>query len=179
MAGATPSSSGSRCQGSRSPRTSPPTLASGWRCAATSSTRWWRTRPRSPTGARPSPTARPRRPGSSSTCASSSRSSIAPRSGRGRARPAATERVDEPRYRLTVHDRLNTRLVGRRSISYTSPPQPYDEALVLAGILLDRPEGLSGAGPWFRPIAGGQRTVSLEVVEDITPAQLHLEVTEP
>ena len=85
----------------------------------------------------------------------------------------------EPRYRLTVHDRLNTSLVGRRSISYTSPPQPYDEALVLAGILLDRPEGLQGAGPWFRPVAGGQRTVSLEVVEDMPAEQLHLEVAEP
>jgi hypothetical protein len=82
--------------------------------------------------------------------------------------------VDEPRYRLTVHDRLNTRLVGRRSISYTSPAQPYDEAIILAGILLDRPEGLAGAGPWFRPIAGGQRSVSLEVVAAVPPAQLRL-----
>jgi hypothetical protein len=82
--------------------------------------------------------------------------------------------VEEPRYRLTVHDRLNTRLVGRRSISYTSPAQSYDEAIVLAGILLDRPEGLTGAGPWFRPIAGGQRSVSLELVAEITPAQLQL-----
>lgn len=81
-------------------------------------------------------------------------------------------------YRLTVHDRINTRLVGRRSISYTSPPQPYDEAVVLAGILLDRPEGLQGAGPWFRPIAGGQRTVSLEVVADVPETQLHLDVAE-
>ena len=86
--------------------------------------------------------------------------------------------MPEPRYRLTVQDHLNTRLVGRRSIAYTSPPQPYDEALVLAGILLDRPEGLTGAGPWFRPIAGGQRTVSLEVVEDIAASQLHLDVAE-
>lgn len=84
----------------------------------------------------------------------------------------------EPRYRLTVHDRLNTRLVGRRSISYTSPPQPYDEAVILAGILLDRPEGLSGAGPWFRPIAGGQRSVTLDVVADVAASQLHLEVAD-
>jgi hypothetical protein len=87
--------------------------------------------------------------------------------------------VAGPRYQLTVHDRLNTRLVARRSIAYTSPPQPYDEALVLAGILLDRPEGLQGAGPWFRPIAGGQRTVRLEVVEEVAPDQLHLDVAEP
>jgi hypothetical protein len=87
--------------------------------------------------------------------------------------------VADPRYRLTVDDRLNTRLVGRRSISYTSPPQPYDEAIVLAGILLDRPEGLSGAGPWFRPIAGGQRSVSLDVVAEVPAAQLHLDVAEP
>jgi len=86
--------------------------------------------------------------------------------------------VSDPRYRLTVHDSLNTRLVGRRSISYTSPPQPYDEAIVLAGILLDRPEGLSGAGPWFRPIAGGQRSVSLDVVEEIAATQLHLDVAD-
>jgi hypothetical protein len=87
--------------------------------------------------------------------------------------------VSEPRYTLTVHDRLNTRLVGRRSISYTSPPQPYDEAIVLAGILLDRPEGLAGAGPWFRPVAGGQRSVSLEVVAEVPASQLHLDVAEP
>jgi hypothetical protein len=86
--------------------------------------------------------------------------------------------VSEPRYRLTVQDHLNTRLVGRRSISYTSPPQPYDEAIILAGILLDRPQGLNGAGPWFRPIAGGQRTVSLEVVEEISATQLHLDVAD-
>ena len=72
--------------------------------------------------------------------------------------------MSDPLYRLTVVDRINTRLVGRRSISYDSPPQAYDEAIVLAGILLDRPEGLSGAGPWFRagdyesfvPIVNGQ-----------------------
>jgi hypothetical protein len=87
--------------------------------------------------------------------------------------------VDGHRYRLSVQDRLNTRLVGRRSISYTSPAQPYEEAIVLAGILLDRPEGLSGAGPWFRPIAGGQRTVRLEVEAEVTEAQMHLDVAEP
>ena len=87
--------------------------------------------------------------------------------------------MSDPRYQLTVHDRLNTRLVGRRSISYTSPPQPYDEAIVLAGILLDRPEGLTGAGPWFRPIAGGQRTVRLDAVADVAATQLHLDVAEP
>ena len=86
--------------------------------------------------------------------------------------------MSDPLYRLTVADRINTRLVGRRSISYVSPPQPYDEAVVLAGILLDRPEGLSGAGPWFRPIAGGQRTVSLEVVADVPESQLHLDVVD-
>lgn len=83
------------------------------------------------------------------------------------------------RYRLTVQDRLNTRLVGRRSISYTSPAQSYDEAVVLAGILLDRPEGLSGAGPWFRPIAGGQRSVRLEIEAEVAASQLHLDVAEP
>lgn len=83
------------------------------------------------------------------------------------------------RYRLTVQDRLNTRLVGRRSIAYTSPAQPYDDAIVLAGILLDRPEGLSGAGPWFRPIAGGQRSVRLEVEAVVADTQLHLDVAEP
>lgn len=81
----------------------------------------------------------------------------------------------DPRYRLTVVDRLNTRLVARRSIAYTSPPQPYDEALVLAGILLDRPDALQGAGPWFRPIAGGQRSVRLELVEEVAVDQLHLD----
>ncbi len=86
--------------------------------------------------------------------------------------------MDGLRYRLTVHDRLNTQLVGRRSIAYTSPPQPYDEALVLAGILLDRPEGLLGAGPWFRPIAGGQRSVRLELVEEVGATQLRFDVAE-
>ncbi len=47
--------------------------------------------------------------------------------------------------------------------------------MILAGILLDRPEGLTGAGPWFRPIAGGQRTVRLEVVEGVAADQLHLD----
>lgn len=97
-----------------------------------------------------------------------------------RAAPAGTEPIDavtEPRYSLTVADRINTRLVARRSIAYTSPPQPYDDALVLAGILLDRPDELQGAGPWFRPIAGGQRTVRLELVADVAEAQLQLDGT--
>jgi hypothetical protein len=85
--------------------------------------------------------------------------------------------VTDPRYRLRVADRINTRLVARRSIAYVSPPQAYDDALVLAGILLDRPEGLQGAGPWFRPIAGGQRSVFLELVEDVAPAQMRLDGT--
>ena len=85
--------------------------------------------------------------------------------------------MTDPRYRLTVTDRINTRLVARRSIAYTSPPQAYDDALVLAGILLDRPDELHGAGPWFRPIAGGQRSVRLELVEEIAAAQLQLDGT--
>ncbi|HZO37161.1 MAG TPA: hypothetical protein VFB41_09850 [Solirubrobacteraceae bacterium] len=85
--------------------------------------------------------------------------------------------MPDPRYCLTVTDRINTRLVARRSIAYTSPPQTYDDALVLAGILLDRPDELNGAGPWFRPIAGGQRSVRLELVEEVAAAQLQLDGT--
>ena len=48
---------------------------------------------------------------------------------------------------------------------------------MLAGILLDRPDELRGAGPWFRPIAGGQRSARLELVEDVAAAQLQLDGT--
>jgi len=68
----------------------------------------------------------------------------------------------QPLYVVHVHERVDARLAGHHGRSYTSPAQPQDEALVLAGLLLgNATRPANGATQWTRPIAGGQRTITL------------------
>ncbi len=66
-----------------------------------------------------------------------------------------------PLYVVEVSEQLSTALSRRVGASYTSPPQPLDEARRLAALLLDAPEAPEGEGPWRRPLAGGHRFVKL------------------
>ncbi len=66
-----------------------------------------------------------------------------------------------PLYVVEVSEQLSTALSRRVGASYTSPPQPLDDARRLAALLLDAPEPPEGEGPWRRPLAGGPRFVRL------------------
>ena len=66
-----------------------------------------------------------------------------------------------PLYVVVVDDRVNGPLTGRPARTYRSPPQSLEDARCLAALLLDRGGELEGDGPWRRPLAGGQRHVSV------------------
>jgi hypothetical protein len=66
-----------------------------------------------------------------------------------------------PLYLVVVDDRVSGPLTGRPARTYRSPPQSLDDARCLAALLLDRGGELEGDGPWRRPLAGGQRHVSV------------------
>ena len=66
-----------------------------------------------------------------------------------------------PLYQVVVDDRVSGPLTGRPARTYRSPPQALDDARCLAALLLDRGDELDGAGPWRRPLAGGQRHVAI------------------
>jgi hypothetical protein len=66
-----------------------------------------------------------------------------------------------PLYVVEVSEQLSTALSRRVGASYTSPPQPLDDARRLAALLLDAPEAPEGEGQWRRPLAGGHRFVKL------------------
>ncbi|MBI5105362.1 MAG: hypothetical protein HZB46_10360 [Solirubrobacterales bacterium] len=66
-----------------------------------------------------------------------------------------------PCFTVQVEDRFSPGLTGRHDRTYASPPQPQDDALVLAALLLDAGPDLEGTGPWQKAIAGGRRTVRL------------------
>ena len=66
-----------------------------------------------------------------------------------------------PLYLVLVDDRVNGPLTNRPARTYRSPAQPLEDARCLAALLLDRGGELEGDGPWRRPLAGGQRHVSI------------------
>jgi hypothetical protein len=66
-----------------------------------------------------------------------------------------------PLYVVTVDDRVSGPLTSRPARQYRSPPQTLEDARCLALLLLDRSEELADAGPWRRPLPGGQRHVAI------------------
>ena len=66
-----------------------------------------------------------------------------------------------PLYLVVVDDRVSGPLTNRPARTYRSPPQSLEDARCLAALLLDRGGELDGDGPWRRPLAGGQRRVSI------------------
>ncbi len=72
---------------------------------------------------------------------------------------------------VEIKDAVNLILAGRGDVSYQSPPQPRDEALMLVALLLGRGEPLpADEARWTCPIAGGQRTVALRPAPRVGPA---------
>ena len=67
-----------------------------------------------------------------------------------------------------VEDAITVELAGHDGCRYACPPQPRGEALALIGILLGRRQGSApdNGGPWSCAIAGGRRTITLELVAD-------------
>jgi len=67
-------------------------------------------------------------------------------------------------YRVVVAEQRAAALTGADGLHYTSPPQPEDQARLLASLLGGGP--VHGPGPWRHPIAGGQRTIELRPDKD-------------
>ena len=69
--------------------------------------------------------------------------------------------ADEPMFVVHVEDAICAALAGHEGVEYRSPPLPREEALALVRVLLG--DDRLGAETRRRcPIAGGQRTVTLE-----------------
>ena len=67
--------------------------------------------------------------------------------------------------RVVVHvkDAVSSILTGRGDVSYQSPPLPPEEAMTLVRLLLGRGgEVTAQEDRWRCPIAGGQRTITLQ-----------------
>ena len=67
-----------------------------------------------------------------------------------------------------VRDQVNSTLAGHGGREYTSPPHHRSDALTLVALLLGRPAQPNGDGDeqaaWSCPLAGGQRTITLDPV---------------
>jgi hypothetical protein len=73
-----------------------------------------------------------------------------------------------------VRDEVNATLAGYRGREYTSPPQPRDHALALVALLLGRPPQPDNGEPpalWRCPVAGGQRTITLNHLPQVPARQ--------
>ena len=70
-----------------------------------------------------------------------------------------------PAFVVQVQDTISAALAGHDGCTYHSPPQPRGEAMSLIRILLGRSEEppADERGLWTCPIAGGRRTVTLEL----------------
>jgi len=72
---------------------------------------------------------------------------------------------------VRVKDAVSSILAGRGDLSYQSPPLPPEEAMTLVRLLLGR-----GGTPrsedvsWRCPIAGGQRTITLQPLRELEVA---------
>lgn len=64
---------------------------------------------------------------------------------------------------VRVEDAIDPALTGRAGAVYESPPQPREQAIALARLLLlGHPvDALDGTTRWSCPLAGGRRTVTI------------------
>jgi len=74
---------------------------------------------------------------------------------------------------VVVHarDEVNRTLAGHDGREYTSPPHQRADALALIALLLERPvqPNEHERTSWSRPLAGGQRTITLDPVPGPQP----------
>jgi hypothetical protein len=61
-----------------------------------------------------------------------------------------------------VEETISPALAGREGVVYESPPLPRTEALALVRVLIGRDCQTAGRDSWRCPIAGGQRTITLQ-----------------
>jgi len=78
----------------------------------------------------------------------------------------AAPRLNQPElYVVSVTDSVSETLAGHPGLTYTSPPQPYPDALALAaGLLGHHPNPTANdarSGRWTTATAGGRRLVTL------------------
>ena len=67
-----------------------------------------------------------------------------------------------------VRDQVNRALAGHGGRHYTSPAHHRSDALILVALLLGRPAQPDAIGEciWSCPLAGGQRTITIDPVPD-------------
>ena len=79
-----------------------------------------------------------------------------------------TPEATDDRVVVRVRDQVNRTLAGHGGGEYTSPPHERADALTLVALLLGRPPHTNGDGTeprsWSCPLAGGQRTITLDPV---------------
>lgn len=75
--------------------------------------------------------------------------------------------ADEPMFVVHVEDAISAALAGHEGVEYRSPPLARGEALSLVRVLLGDGRPAAETRSWRCPIAGGQRTVKLELAQEI------------
>ena len=76
--------------------------------------------------------------------------------------------IDERPVVVRVRETITSVLVGHEGLEYQSPPQPRAEALALVALLLGRGgEPQDNEVSWRCPIAGGQRTITIEPLSEL------------
>jgi hypothetical protein len=77
----------------------------------------------------------------------------------------------QPRFVVHVEDTVSATLAGHEGVEYHSPPLPRDEALALVRVLLGDDRPAAERRSWRCPIAGGQRTITIEPLSDLERAR--------
>ena len=72
---------------------------------------------------------------------------------------------DGPTVVVHVEEAISPALAGHEGVVYESPPLPRTEALALVRVLIGGDCQNRGRDSWRCPIAGGQRTITLEPAE--------------
>jgi len=94
---------------------------------------------------------------------------VADREGAGSpsGRVIVEDRVSDDAATVVVHveESISPVLAGHEGVVYESPPLPRTEALALVRVLIGGDCQNRGRDSWRCPIAGGQRTITLEPAE--------------